>query len=165
MLCVTGVNFRDITNMIFVILLLNVSHLNVCSCSSNSLSVMFMVAPVSTRKVTGVSKTCAVTVGFAETELDTANIYCTYLMNHFQSLKSYSLAHDFVASHIWEKCPVLLQPPEQRPGCLMSPPCLESQGLHLIPLYHLLSCSSAESCYSFCLFFSLLAGPFSSTFS
>ena len=28
-------------------------------------------------------------------------------------------------------------------GCLMSPPCLESQGCHLIPLYSLLSCSSA----------------------
>ena len=38
-------------------------------------------------------------------------------------------------------------------GCLMSSPCLESQGCHLIPLYHLLSCSSAESCYSFCFIF------------
>ena len=28
-------------------------------------------------------------------------------------------------------------------GCLMSPPCLESQGCHLIPLCDLLSCSSA----------------------
>ena len=28
-------------------------------------------------------------------------------------------------------------------GCLMSPPCLESQGCHLIPLCYLLSCSSA----------------------
>ena len=28
-------------------------------------------------------------------------------------------------------------------GCLMSPPCLESQGCHLIPLCFLLSCSSA----------------------
>ena len=33
--------------------------------------------------------------------------------------------------------------PEGRPGCLMSPPCLESQGCHLIPLFYLLSCSSA----------------------
>ena len=41
-------------------------------------------------------------------------------------------------------------------GCLMSPPCLESQGCHLIPFYYLLSCSSAESCYSY-LFFCLLA--------
>ena len=28
-------------------------------------------------------------------------------------------------------------------GCLMSPPCPESQGCHLIPLCYLLSCSSA----------------------
>ena len=28
-------------------------------------------------------------------------------------------------------------------GCLISPPCLESQGFHLIPLCYLLSCSSA----------------------
>ena len=28
-------------------------------------------------------------------------------------------------------------------GCLMSPPCLESQGCHWIPLCYLLSCSSA----------------------
>ena len=40
----------------------------------------------------------------------------------------------------------------------MSPPCLESQGCHLIPLSSLLSCSSAQSCYPFCLiFFCLLA--------
>ena len=31
MLCVTGVYLRDITNMIFAILLLNVNHLSVCS--------------------------------------------------------------------------------------------------------------------------------------
>ena len=31
-------------------------------------------------------------------------------------------------------------------GCPMSLPCLESQGCHLVPLYYLLSCSSAESC-------------------
>ena len=37
-------------------------------------------------------------------------------------------------------------------GCLMSPPCLESQGCHLIPLCYLLSCSSAQSCYPFCFF-------------
>ena len=48
-------------------------------------------------------------------------------------------------------------------GCLMSPPCLESQGCHLISLCYLLSCSAAKSCYPFCLiiiiffFFCLLA--------
>ena len=43
-------------------------------------------------------------------------------------------------------------------GCLMSPPCLESRGCHLIPLCYLLSCSSAQSCYPFCLIvFCLLA--------
>ena len=36
-------------------------------------------------------------------------------------------------------------------GCLMSPPCLESQDCHLIPLCYLLSCSSAQSCYPFYL--------------
>ena len=35
----------------------------------------------------------------------------------------------------------------------MSPPCLESQGCHLIPLCYFLSCSTAQSCYSFCLIF------------
>ena len=34
-------------------------------------------------------------------------------------------------------------PPKGGRGCLMSPPCLESQGCHLIPLFYLLSCSSA----------------------
>ena len=49
-------------------------------------------------------------------------------------------------------------PPKGSRGCLMSPPCLESQGCHLIPLYYLLSCSSAKSCYPFCLIvFCLLA--------
>ena len=37
----------------------------------------------------------------------------------------------------------LLVPPKGGRGCLMSPPCLESQDCHLIPLYYLLSCSSA----------------------
>ena len=48
--------------------------------------------------------------------------------------------------------------PEGGRGCLMSPPCLESQGCHLIPLCYLLSCSSPWSCYPFCLIvFCLLA--------
>ena len=34
-------------------------------------------------------------------------------------------------------------PPKGGQGCLMSPPCLESWGCHLIPLYYLFSCSSA----------------------
>ena len=41
-------------------------------------------------------------------------------------------------------CLVLIfWPPKGGRGCLMSPPCLESQGCHLIPLCYLLSCSSA----------------------
>ena len=40
--------------------------------------------------------------------------------------------------------------------CLMSSPCLESQSCHLIPLYYLLSCSSADYHCSFCLVFTLL---------
>ena len=44
-----------------------------------------------------------------------------------------------------------LSTPKGGRGCLMSPPCLESQGCHLIPLCYLLSCSSAESWYPFCL--------------
>ena len=40
-------------------------------------------------------------------------------------------------------CLFLFQPPKGGRGCLMSPPCLESQGCHLIPLCYLLSCSSA----------------------
>ena len=51
-----------------------------------------------------------------------------------------------------------LWPPKGGRGCLMSPPCLESQGCHLIPLCYLLSCSSASSCYPFCrIVFCLLA--------
>ena len=38
---------------------------------------------------------------------------------------------------------VSVVPPKGGRGCLMSPPCLESQGCHLIPLCYLLSCSSA----------------------
>ena len=34
-------------------------------------------------------------------------------------------------------------PPKGGRGCLKSPPCLKSQGCHLIPLCYLLSCSSA----------------------
>ena len=41
-------------------------------------------------------------------------------------------------------------------GYLMSSPRLESQGCHLIPLYYLLSSSSAEPRCSFCLVLSLL---------
>ena len=53
-----------------------------------------------------------------------------------------------VGPHIVGECP-------SKGGrrCLMSSPCLESQGCHLIPLYYLLSCSSASSYYSFCLIF------------
>ena len=37
--------------------------------------------------------------------------------------------------------------------------CLESQGFHLIPPFiYMLSCSSTQSCYSFCLFIYLLMG-------
>ena len=46
-------------------------------------------------------------------------------------------------------------PPKGGLGCLMSPLCLESQGCHLIPLYYLLSRSSAYRCYFFCLIFFL----------
>ena len=35
-----------------------------------------------------------------------------------------------------------MQPPKGGRGCIMSPPCLESEGCHLIPLCYLLSCSS-----------------------
>ena len=50
--------------------------------------------------------------------------------------------------------------PKGDQGCLMSS-CLESQGCHLIPLYYLLSCSFAKSCYSFCFILFLPAVPFS----
>ena len=44
--------------------------------------------------------------------------------------------------------------PEGRLGMSdISPPCLESQGCCLIPLYYLLSCPSAEFCYSFFFLF------------
>ena len=36
---------------------------------------------------------------------------------------------------------------------LMFPPCLESQGCHLVPLYYLPSCSSAYPHGSFCFVF------------
>ena len=45
----------------------------------------------------------------------------------------------------------LLHVPEGSRGCLMSSTCFKSQGCHFIPLYYLLSCSSAYSHCSFCL--------------
>ena len=55
---------------------------------------------------------------------------------------------------------LLFAPPKGGRGCLMSPPCLESLGCHWIPLYYLLSCSSAGSFYSFsCCFFLLAHSP------
>ena len=51
--------------------------------------------------------------------------------------------------------------PQGGRGCLMPRPCLESQGCHLFPLYYLLSCSSVESCYSFCRIFFLPSCPLS----
>ena len=53
-----------------------------------------------------------------------------------------------------------VRPRREAEECLMSPPCLEYQGCHLVPLYYLLSCSSAKSCYSFCLIFLLPDGTF-----
>ena len=49
-------------------------------------------------------------------------------------------------------------PPKGGLGCLMSTPCLEPQGCHLIQLYYLLSCSSSLSLLLFLsyLFFCLL---------
>ena len=48
-----------------------------------------------------------------------------------------------VLSAIYLFLKVSLNPPKGGWGCLISPPCLESQGCHLIPLCCLLSCSSA----------------------
>ena len=42
--------------------------------------------------------------------------------------------------------------PKRGQGGLMSPPCLESQGCYLIPLYYFISCSSVYCHYSFCHF-------------
>ena len=58
----------------------------------------------------------------------------------------------------------LIWPPKGGRGCLMFPPCLESQDCHLIPLCYLLSCSSAKSCYPFCLIFFCLLAFFSKLF-
>ena len=44
---------------------------------------------------------------------------------------------------------------------LMSPPCLESRGCHLIPSFYLLCCYSAQSCCSFCLLLFSAYGPVS----
>ena len=58
----------------------------------------------------------------------------------------------------------LFQLPKGGQGCLITPPCLESQGCHLIPLYCLLSRFSASSSYSFrCISF-LPTGPCCRTF-
>ena len=40
--------------------------------------------------------------------------------------------------------------PKRGLGWPMSPPCLKSHSCHLILLYYLLSCSSAQFCYPFC---------------
>ena len=55
--------------------------------------------------------------------------------------------------HKWLRQRSLRNTPKGGRGCLMSPPCPESRGCHLIPFHYLLSCSSAQSCYSFCLIF------------
>ena len=47
--------------------------------------------------------------------------------------------------------PLFMPTPKGGWICPMSFPCLESQGCHLIPLYYLHSCSSANSHCSFCL--------------
>ena len=60
-----------------------------------------------------------------------------YLQGHGHSEGSCSL--NMIVSTISTE----LLPPKGGRGCLMSPPCLESQGCHLIPLCYLLSCSSA----------------------
>ena len=46
--------------------------------------------------------------------------------------------------------------PEGSRGYWMSAPCLESLGCHWISLYYLFSCSSAQSCCSFCFVFFFL---------
>ena len=69
----------------------------------------------------GVDK-CNMTVGFAFTPLPYPS--CSYKSVLVSAMLS-------------------LFPPKGGRGCLMSPPCLESQGCHLIPLCYFLSCSSA----------------------
>ena len=50
---------------------------------------------------------------------------------------------DIVFINFWPKKISLIFPPNGGRECPMSPPCLESQGCHLIPLCYLLSRSSA----------------------
>ena len=60
--------------------------------------------------------------------------------------------------HATTLIPFSLWQPEGRLGMSDVSPLSESQGCHLIPLCYLLSCSSALSCYPFCLIvFCLLA--------
>ena len=70
---------------------------------------------------------------------------------------------DFVSARPLEHIKTFPTPifPKGGQGCLMSSPCLKSQCCHLIPLYHLFSCSSAYSHCIFCLVFFLPTGPFS----
>ena len=48
------------------------------------------------------------------------------------------------------------QEPKGGRDLVMSLPCLESQGCHLIPSFYLLSCYAAQSCCSFCFSFFVL---------
>ena len=55
------------------------------------------------------------------------------------------ILYEFLPSRMTESDSGLapcLDPPKEGRKCLMSPPILESQGCHLIPLYYVLCCSS-----------------------
>ena len=54
-----------------------------------------------------------------------------------ETLNGWTILFVVLSADLW------IWPPKGGRGCLMSPPCLESQGCHLIPLCYLLSCSSA----------------------
>ena len=66
---------------------------------------------------------------------------------------------------VFGKWNCILFPPKGGQVRLMSPPCPESQGCHLISLCYLLSCSSAYSCYPFCFIFFCLLVLFSELFA
>ena len=70
------------------------------------------------------------------------NLNCKVRL-HLYILRSKGLVRVVSRAYALESLHCFSRPPKGSRKCLMSPPCLESQGCHLIPLCYLLSCSSA----------------------
>ena len=99
--------------------------------------------------------------------LDNHNIWFRYTCLWYLALRIHTICWPWyylkvigvsfcLSSYVFYRSSYLIKFPKGGWGCLnsdVSPPCVESQGCHLSPLFFLLSCSSAHSHCSFCLVF------------